>query len=505
MKKIYNIDQLKIKISQLKKEKKKIVHCHGVFDLLHVGHVKHFQTAKSLGDYLIVTLTSDKYVNKGPSRPIFNQDLRCEFISSLSCVDAVCISDYQTSETVIKIIKPNFYFKGPDYKVNKNDKTKNIYKEINLVKKFHGKIKYSKDEVFSSSQLINKYLISSDTDQNLFSQKLSRKFSNEYIEQIINKFKNLKVLLIGETIIDQYVFCEVLGKSGKEPNLVISDKSIENYLGGAGAIANHLSTFCKKIEFITYVGEQNNKLNFIKKNIKKNISFKPIYKKNSPTILKKRYLDQVSGSKLLGVYSLNDKDISISEEKKIISKLDKIIKDIDLIIISDYGHGLITKKIVKKLKSSKKFLALNAQVNASNHGFHSLEKYKKIDTLIINENELRHEMRDKLDDINIISSKLMKKFGIENLIVTRGKNGALLFKKNKKPILCPAFATKIIDKVGAGDNMLSIMSLCLFKKMDPSLSLYIGSLAGALSVESIGNKEHLIKSKLLRAIEYSLK
>jgi rfaE bifunctional protein nucleotidyltransferase chain/domain len=128
MKKIYNIDQLKLKISQLKKERKKIVHCHGVFDLLHVGHVKHFETAKSLGDYLVVTLTSDKYVNKGPSRPIFNQDLRCEFISALSCVDAVCISDYQTSETVIKIIKPNFYFKGPDYKVNKNDKTKNIYK-----------------------------------------------------------------------------------------------------------------------------------------------------------------------------------------------------------------------------------------------------------------------------------------------------------------------------------------------------------------------------------------
>ena len=505
MNKIFNLDQLKSKVKQIKKAKKTIVHCHGVFDLLHIGHVKHFESAKKLGDYLIITLTSDKYVNKGPSRPIFNQELRSEFVSSLSCVDAVCISDSETSEKVIKIIKPNLYFKGPDYKVNKNDKTKNIYKEINLVRKFNGKIKYSKDDVFSSSQLINKHFPISQSDQKLFGQKISKKFPLEFIISSIEKFKSLKVLLVGETILDQYVFCEVLGKSGKEPNLVISDKLTENYLGGAGAIANHLSSFCKTIEFITYVGEKKQSFNFIKKNLKENIKFDPLLKKNSPTIIKKRYLDQVSGNKLLGVYSLNDKEIEPLDEKKTISKINKIIKGVDLIIISDYGHGLITKKIVKKLKSSNKFLALNAQVNASNHGFHSLEKYKKVDTLIINENELRHEMRDKLENINIISSKLMKKFDIKNLIVTRGKNGALLFKKNKKPILCPAFATKIIDKVGAGDNMLSIMSLCLFKKMDPSLSLYIGSLAGALSVESIGNKEHLIKSKLLRAIEYSLK
>lgn len=505
MNKILNLDQLKSKVDQIKKAKKTIVHCHGVFDLLHIGHVKHFESAKKLGDYLIITLTSDKYVNKGPSRPIFNQELRSEFISSLSCVDAVCISDSQTSEKVIKIIKPNLYFKGPDYKVNKNDKTKNIYKEINLVKKFKGKIKYSKDEVFSSSQLINKHFSISQSEQKLFGQKLSKKFPIEFIESSIEKFKSLKILLVGETIVDQYVFCEVLGKSGKEPNLVISDKLTENYLGGAGAIANHLSSFCKKIEFITYVGEKKQNFNFIKKNLKKNIKFDPLLKKNSPTIIKKRYLDQVSGNKLLGVYSLNDREIENSEEKKTISKINKIIKGVDLIIISDYGHGLITKKIAQKLKSSKKFLALNAQVNASNHGFHSLEKYKKVDTLIINENELRHEMRDKMQEISIISNSMMKKFNIRNLIVTRGKNGAILFRKNLKPISCPAFASRIIDKVGAGDNMLAIISLCLFTKMDPSLALYVGSLAGALSVETMGNKEHIVKSKLLRAIEYSLK
>ena len=505
MKKILNLDQLKLKVDQLKQAKKTIVHCHGVFDLLHVGHVKHFESAKKLGDFLIITVTSDRYVNKGPSRPIFSQELRSEFISSLSCVDAVCISDSQTSEKVIKIIKPNLYFKGPDYKVNKNDKTKNIYKEINLVKKFNGKIKYSKDDVFSSSQLINKHFSNSLSNEKLFGQKLSKKFPIDLIEASIENFKSLKILLVGETIIDQYVFCEVLGKSGKEPNLVISDKLTENYLGGAGAIANHLSSFCKKIDFLTYIGEKKQNLNFIKKNLKKNISFHSLLKKNSPTIIKKRYLDQVSGNKLLGVYSLKDKEILLSEEKKIIKKIDTIIKNVDLIIISDYGHGLITKKIAQRLRSSKKFLALNAQVNASNHGFHSLEKYKKVDTLIINENELRHEMRDKMEEINIISNLMMKKFNIRNLIVTRGKNGAILFRKNLKPISCPAFASKIVDKVGAGDNMLAIISLCLFTRMDPALALYIGSLAGALSVESMGNKEHIIKSKLLRAIEYSLK
>jgi rfaE bifunctional protein nucleotidyltransferase chain/domain len=162
--KILDSFELKERIVREKNLGKKIVHCHGVYDLLHIGHIKNFFSAKKNGDFLVVSITADKFVNKGPGRPIFNQDLRAEFISSLSMVDVVYINHNPTAINAIKIIKPDIYFKGPDYKSSKLDRTRNILKEIRTVKKFNGIFKYSTDIVFSSSNLINNY-------NNIFNQK----------------------------------------------------------------------------------------------------------------------------------------------------------------------------------------------------------------------------------------------------------------------------------------------------------------------------------------------
>lgn len=504
--KIFNLKSIKDVVNKQRKKNKIIVLCHGVFDLLHIGHIKHFESAKKNGNFLIVSITSDKYVNKGPGRPLFDKYVRATTINALSVVDAVIISNSETSEEVINTIKPNVYFKGPDYRDNKKDISKNIYKEIKSVKKYKGKILYSNDETYSSSNIINKSGVLLNDEQKIFLNGIKKKYSYGYISKIINKFEKLKPLVIGETIIDQYVFCEVLGKSGKEPHLVIKDDFKETYLGGAGAIANHLSTFCKKVNFLTCIGDQNNYLKFIKKKIKKNINTKLIVKKNSPTILKKRFIDSISRNKLLGVYSMNDQILDSKTTNNIIENITKKFLTSDLLIISDYGHGFISDKLAKDLSKLKKFTALNAQVNASNHGYHSLTKYKKIDTLIINETELRHEIRDKLSDVYTLSKILKKKYNINILIVTRGRNGAFLIGNKKNRIIeCPAFTDKVVDKVGAGDTMLSIISLCLKLKIPSELALLIGSLAGANSVESIGNSNILDKKSLLRQMEFILK
>ena len=131
-------------------------------------------------------------------------------------------------------------------------------------------------------------------------------------------------------------------------------------------------------------------------------------KENTPTIIKKRFIDKVSQNKLLGVYSINDEKLKKDLELKLISYIKKRVSSCDLILISDYGHGFISDKIAKIFSSSKKFFSLNAQINASNRGYHSLRKYKKIDSLIINEDELRHEMRDKIGNIEKMALKLIK-------------------------------------------------------------------------------------------------
>ena len=262
--KIVKLEALKKLIDQLRKKNKKIVHCHGVFDIVHIGHIKHFEEAKKKGDKLIVTVTTDKFVNKGTGRPIFKQTKRIEFLSQLSCIDYVCLSDSDSAIKLLKIIKPNYYIKGQDYKIAKKDQTGKITLEKKIVERNGGKIIFTNEETFSSSNIINNNFSYSD-DQLKFLNNISKKYSFDYINKIFEKIKKLKVLVIGETIIDQYNFCEALGKSGKEPYLALKDIYTENYLGGAAAIANNLAEFCKKIKLVSMIGEKKSTLILLKK------------------------------------------------------------------------------------------------------------------------------------------------------------------------------------------------------------------------------------------------
>ena len=486
---------------------KKIVLCHGVFDLLHSGHLNYFESAKKLGEILIVSITSDKFVNKGPGRPYFDEKKRLKMVQSLEIVDYVYLNNNLTAENVIEKFKPSFYVKGPDYKNNKKDVTKNIFKEKKLVEKFKGKIVYTSDEVNSSSNLLNNFFTVFNPEQQYYKQKITKKYSYTDIKNIVEKFSKNKVITIGETIIDDYIFSESIGKSGKEPHLVIKDLYNEKYLGGIIAIAKHLEGFSKPVNVITILGEKPSLFEFIKNKIGKKIKLNFITKKNSPTIIKKRIVDKLTNQKLLGVYSINDRDLSNLENEKLKKILfNKKFKKNDLIILSDYGHGFLNPSIVKKICKKYNHIYLNAQLNASNIGYHSFKNYNNFNTLIVNESELRHEYKDKKSDIKLLMKKYSALTNLKSIVVTRGANGAIYFNKKKNSFInCPAFSNKIIDKVGAGDAFLSIFSICDYNKLDPELSMFVASLAAASSVESMGNSKYVNKEFLLKSIQYFLK
>src|SRR5882762_3471869 len=110
--KIKRVDELATTIAALHTDGKKVVHCHGVFDLLHIGHIKHLEAARKLGDLLVVTLTPDRHVNKGPHRPAFPERLRAEALASLACVDYVAINQWPTAVETIELLKPSLFVKG---------------------------------------------------------------------------------------------------------------------------------------------------------------------------------------------------------------------------------------------------------------------------------------------------------------------------------------------------------------------------------------------------------
>ena len=503
--KIQNIENLEILFSKLKSEGKKIVHCHGVFDLLHVGHFKHFKEAKTFGDILVVSITPDEFVHKGPGRPAFSTSLRLEALSELESVDYVVANKWPTAEEIIKIIQPDVYCKGPDYKNHSDDITGKITEEESAVNSVGGKIMYTDDITFSSSSLLNKFGNIYSKEQELFIRNIGDKYSFEMIQKKVEGINKLKALVIGETIIDQYVFCEALGKSGKEPVLVLRDLETQEYLGGSLAIARHLSSFCETVSVLSFLGKDNEYKSFIENNIEKNITINFFNKSDSPTIVKRRFVDHIDRKKVLGVYSINDDLLEESEEDQFIESFDKLSKEHDLVIISDYGHGIITPRIAEHISNSDKFVSLNAQVNAANIGTHNIRKYHDVDCLIINESELCHELRQRNGNVEGMATTLKDIINAKYIAVTQGKEGAFLIKNNKNPERSPGFATQIIDKIGSGDALLALLSVCLHSNLDEKLSLFIGSLAAAQSVETVGNSVPVSKRKLLKTISHLLK
>src|ERR1035437_4100051 len=186
---------------------KQIVQCHGVYDVLHAGHLSYFQSAKQFGDLLVVTITSDAFVNKGPGRPYFTAKVRASMIAALQDIDFVAISEFPTAVPSIEQLKPHFYVKGPDYRDKTKDVTGGIFAEEAAVERHGGKLMFTEDETFSSSSLINRFFINWTEDQLRIISKVRELGGEAKIAEVLDRVAQQKILVVGEPIIDTYRFC----------------------------------------------------------------------------------------------------------------------------------------------------------------------------------------------------------------------------------------------------------------------------------------------------------
>ena len=502
--KIVELSELANIISGLKSEGQTVMHCHGCFDLLHLGHIKHFQAARRGGDALVVTITPDRFVNKGPGRPVFNEQLRLEALAALEVVDYVALNHWPTAIETLHLIKPSYYVKGSEYKDFEKDLTGNIAKEVEAVRDGGGDIYFTEEITFSSSKLINSHFNPLGENVQDYLYKLKQTFSEDDIMNQIESLTDLKVLVIGDTIIDEYHYIKSLGKSSKSPTLSTQFVRAEVFAGGVLAIANHLNEFAGEVHLVTCLGTENDQLDVIEEKISEDIKTRYFYRNDGPTPAKRRYIAEYMNAKVFEVTYMNDEDLEKSLEAEMIAYLESQIPNYDLIVVSDFGHGLITPGIREFLMNADIFVCVNAQTNSNNYGYNYITKYKGADYISIDENEIRLPFGEKYGKLEGLIHQLNEVTGCPSITITLGQKGSVYYRDGEFSY-APAMAGSVVDSVGAGDAVLSISSLLAYKQVDPDLMTMIGNAMGALAVNILGNERPVNKVELKKTISHMLK
>jgi len=489
--------------NRLRAEGKKIVQCHGTFDLLHPGHIYHLEEARSLGDVLVATVTTEKHVNKGPGRPFFNDQLRTKSLAALECVDYVVLIPHPAAVEAIDCVKPDIYCKGKEYEDPENDVTGNIGEDVKAVARHGGKVHYIGSVVFSSTKLLNNHFESMSSSLKSYCQNLAGVCSPARLREYVESFSDLKVLLIGDVIFDRYTCVRVQGLTSK--NKILSGRFLdeETQPGGALAIYRHLKQFCKQVSFISLTGTEA----WVDATLREKVHPEEdlvVRASEFTTIIKQRYVEPLSAgkelSKLFAVNYMDAEPPGPAVQNEIQQRITSRIKDYDLVVVADFGHGLLQPELRKLIQESARFLSLNCQTNSNNHGFNIISKqYQRVDAFSLDEQELLLSCARRpivhIEELKLLRSHLKARYAW----LTRGAIETTGLAEGEEPSSCQPLEDSVVDTVGAGDAFFAVVSLAAASKVPVNVATFLGQLAGAQAVKIIGNHEPISKQRLLKS------
>ena len=488
--------------ARFKSQGKRIVQCHGTFDLLHPGHIIHFEEAKSLGDILVVTITAEKYVNKGPGRPYFNDEMRVKYLASLEYVDYVVVVPFAAAQEAINCIRPHIYCKGIEYKNQQADVTGNIYDDIRTVERIGGRVHYVGSVVFSSTKLLNNNFEVHPPEMKEFCKRLAAKYSPSRFREIVDGFRKLKVLVIGDIIFDRYSSVKVQGLTSK--NRIISARflSEQTQAGGALAVFRHVKQFTPNIKLVSLIGGEK----WVEPALARYISPEEDRVIRSPdftTVIKQRFVEPLpEGKELTKLFAINvieEQCLSKKAQSLLCQSIEKRIKDYDLVMVMDFGHGLMQDTVRELVQRKAPFLALNCQTNSYNHGFNIIDRqYRRADSFSLDETELTLACGRRNIDYSVELRKLQRRLSACYGWLTRGGADTIGIKAGKPECACASFEQSVIDTVGAGDAFCSVASLAAARGLSIDLATFMGQLAGAQAVRIIGNADSIKKDKFLK-------
>lgn len=484
-------------------EGKRIVQCHGTFDLIHPGHVIHLQEARATGDVLVVTITDEAHVNKGPGRPCFNDQLRTRALAALECVDYVVLIPFGAAVEAIRLVKPDVYCKGREYEDASNDVTGNIHDDVAEVHAHGGEIQYIGSVVFSSTKLLNQHFDHLPIPVKTFCKDLSQRVPPGELQKMVESLRTLRVLVIGDTIIDQYAYLKVQGLTSK--NRMISGRFLrqDTHLGGALAVVRHVKEFCDNVRFVSLLGSEPWVDDLIGGALAPSEDA-TIRDDSFTTVVKKRYVEPLQqGNEISKLFSINYIDEGPpcdATRNRLMDTLRKEISACDIVLLADFGHGLMQKELRDLVQDTAPFLVLNCQTNSNNHGFNIITRqYRRADAFSLDLQEMMLSCGERAPDCEKALAELAAKFESTYAWLTRGNVMTIGLAPSSPPAFIPPLVNDVTDTVGAGDAFFSLAGLAAGRGLPLDVATFLGQLAGAQAVNIIGNERPISKSSLLKS------
>ena len=414
------------------------------------------------------------------------ESLRLEAVQTNNWVDEVILVE-EPIEDLLKKIKPAAVIKGKEFEHQENA-------ERSALESYGGRLIFGSSEVpLSASMMMMRETGSNELDQFSLPPAYARRhgLTKKSLSGVIEKFKDLKVCVVGDLIVDEYITCESIGMSREDPSLVVTPLNTRRFIGGAGIVAGHAAAMGAKSSLVTVTGEDECGAFAQQKLSTYGVDFVPIPDDSRPTTLKQRFRSE--GKTLLKVSHLEQRSVSPALQEQIFEAFKRCIKDCDLVVFSDFNYGCLPNQLVERCAAIAKHRRITRVADSQcSSQVGDVSRFKGMSLISATEHEARVSLRDNDDGLTVVADNLMKKSFAERVMIKLGADGVLLHANSDPERIVtnqlPALNHNPVDPAGAGDSMLITSSLALAAGASFWAAAAIGTIAAAIQVGRLGNQ-----------------
>jgi rfaE bifunctional protein kinase chain/domain len=457
--------------------------CHGTFDIVHPGHLRHLVYAKDMADILIASVTADEHIGKGPNRPYVPEELRAANLAALEFVDYVVIDRNATPIDNIGVIQPDFFAKGFEYQALP-PKTQD---EMRALEVYGGEMVFTPgDIIYSSTALLTQHRPALVVDK-LLALLHSERVSFADLRRTLHGLGGVRVHVIGDTIVDRYSYCSLLGQSPKTPSFSVRLERADTFVGGAAIVAKHLQSFGADVSLTTVLGEDELQAFVLEDLDAAKVRTHALVDRSRPTTLKERFI--ADGQKMLQVDRVDSRIVSDRLRRDI---AEQIAGDpADVVVFSDFRHGIFHTLTIPELTAAIRPGALKAADSQVSNRWGNILDFVGFDLITPNEREARFALADQDSGVRPLAQHLFQRAGCRYLILKLGERGSITYRSSgplpREFFVVESFVHQLVDPIGAGDALLALATLALARSGEIVVGSLLGSLAAAVACEHPGN------------------